>query len=268
MSLFSRFVNAIRSDARDDELDEELRFHVEEQTRRLIAEGVSPDEAARAARLRLGNAVILRERSRDIRLLPWLDAVLRDARFGVRMLRKDAVVSGAAVASLALAMGAAIAAFILIDALILRPLPGPQPERFVYLATEDASRSDRREVSWFSYPTFISLQKAASGRARLFAVSFQGRQALSIGEPNRGDERVYAQYVSGNTFAELGLVPALGRLLVPSDDSAPGAHPVAVVSNAFWTGRFGGDRGVVGRWITVARSRVQIVGVALMCGSP
>ena len=89
MSLFSRFVNAIRSDARDDELDEELRFHVEEQTRRLIAEGVSPDEAARAARLRLGNAVILRERSRDIRLLPWLDAVLRDARFGVRMLRKD-----------------------------------------------------------------------------------------------------------------------------------------------------------------------------------
>ena len=204
MSLLSRIVNAIRSDARDDELDEELRFHVEEQTRRLIAEGLSPGEAGRAARLRLGNAVTLRERSRDVRLLPWLDALLRDLRFGIRMLRKDAVVTGAAVASLALAMGAAIAAFVLIDALILRPLPVPQPERLVYLFTEDtANRGDRREIPWFSYPTFISLQKAASGRAGLFAASFQGRQAFSIGEADRSDERVYAQYVSGNAFAEL-----------------------------------------------------------------
>jgi len=263
MSLFSRIVNAIRSDARDDELDEELRFHVEEQTRRLLSEGLTPVEAGRAARLRLGNAVNIRERSRDVRLLSWLDALLRDLRFGVRMLRKDAVVTGAAVASLALAMGAATAAFILIDALILRPLPVPQPERLVYLATDDgASRRDRREIPWFSYPTFISLQKAASGRAGLFAASFQGLQSFSIGDPHGSDERVYAQYLSGNAFAELGLVPALGRLLVPSDDGAPGAHPVAVISDAFWTRRFGGDRRVVGRWITVARARVQIVGVA------
>ncbi len=261
MSLLSRFVNAIRSDARDDELDEELRFHVEEQTRRLIAGGVSPDEAARAARLRLGNAVTLRERSRDVRLLPWLDSLLRDVRFGVRMLRKDASVTGAAIASLALAMGAAIAAFILIDALILRPLPVSQPQRLVYLAVEDTER-EHDQIPWFSYPTFISLQKAASGRAGLFAASFQARQAFSIGESTGCDEKVYAQYVSSNTFAQLGLVPALGRLLVTSDDSAPRAHPVAVISHSFWTRRFGNDRAAVGRWITVARARVQIVGVA------
>jgi putative ABC transport system permease protein len=172
MSPLSRLVKAIRSDGRDDEVDEELRFHVEELTHRLIADDLAPDEAARAARRRLGNAVNLRERSRDVRLLPWLDSLLRDVRFGVRMLRKDASVTGAAIASLALAMGAAIAAFILIDALILRPLPVLQPERLVYLAVEDTER-DHDQIPWFSYPTFISLQKAASGRAGLFAASFQ-----------------------------------------------------------------------------------------------
>src|SRR4029078_12110485 len=100
MSLFSRIVNAIRSDARDDELDEELRFNVEEQTRRLLSEGVTPVEAGRAARLRLGNAINLRERSRDVRLLSWLDELLRDIRFGVRILRKDAVFKRADVAFL------------------------------------------------------------------------------------------------------------------------------------------------------------------------
>jgi hypothetical protein len=132
-----------------------------------------PGRGGARARLRLGNAVNLRERSRDVRLLPWLDSLLRDVRFGVRMLRKDASVTGAAIASLALAMGAAIAAFILIDALILRPLPVPQPERLVYLAVEDTER-DHDQIPWFSYPTFISLQKAASGRAGLFAASFSG----------------------------------------------------------------------------------------------
>jgi putative ABC transport system permease protein len=263
MSWLSRLVNAIRSDAQDDEVDEELRFHVEEQTRRLMADGLSRADAARAARLRLGNAVNLRERSRDIRLLPWVDSLLRDVRFGVRMLRKDAVVTGAAVASLALAMGAAITAFILIDALILRPLPVPEPGRLIYLAADDsARRSDRGENPWFSYPFFIRLQKAASGRAALFAVSYQAPQSFSTGGADAGDGNVYAQYVSANTFAELALAPALGRLLVTSDDSAPGAHPVAVISHSFWTRRFGSDRAVLGRWITVAGARVQIVGVA------
>ena len=139
----------------------------------MISEGLSPEEAGRAARLRLGNAVNLRERSRDVRLLSWLDSLLRDVRFGVRMLRKDVSVTGAAIASLALAMGATIAAFLLIDALILRPLPVPQPERLVYLAVEDTDR-DRGEIPWFSYPTFISLQKGPAAALRAASRSRRG----------------------------------------------------------------------------------------------
>ena len=195
-----------------------------EQTRRSIAEGLSPGEAGRAARLPsrgtpspsangAGTSGCCRGWTRSCAI----------SRFGIRMLRKDAVVTGAAVASLALAMGAAIAAFVLIDALILRPLPVRHPERLVYLFTEDtANRGDRREIPSFSYPTFISLQKAASGRAGLFAATFDRRQAFPIGEAIRGDERVYAQKVSGNAFAELGRPPALGRLLVPSRPQCAG----------------------------------------------
>jgi putative ABC transport system permease protein len=263
MSLLSRLINAIRSDRLDDEIDEELAFHVHEKTERLIAEGVSPEDASREARRQIGNALQHHERSRDVRLLPWLDSLLRDLRFGARMLRKDAVVTVAAVSSLALAMGAAIAAFILIDALILRPLPVPEPGRLVYLAADDsAGNSERGENPWFSYPFFVQLQKAASGRARLFAASWQAPQAFSTGASGSGDERAGAQYVSANAFAELELNPALGRLLVPSDDSAPGTHPVAVISHSFWRRRFGGERSVVGRWIMVAGRRVQVVGVA------
>ena len=265
MSLFSRIVNAIRSDARDDELDEELRFHVEEQTRRLIGEGLSPDEAARAARLRLGNAVNLRERSRDVRLLSWLDALLRDLRFGVRMLRKDGIVTGAAIASLALAMGASIAAFLLIDALILRPLPVRDPAGLVHLAfmdSEGANGQSSRERTSFNYPLFLQLQQASAGQVALFAVSYQGEHAFSVGTSADGAEKVGAQYISGSAFDELGLVPALGRLLMRADDGAAGAHPVAVLSYQFWLRRFGGDRAVIGNWVTVGRTALQVVGVA------
>jgi hypothetical protein len=106
MSWVSRIVNVFRSAHVEDDLDDELRFHLEEKTRRLIGGGLPPDVAAREARRRLGNPLATKERSRDVKLLPWLDALVRDVRFGFRVLRKDAVVTTAAIVSLALAMGA------------------------------------------------------------------------------------------------------------------------------------------------------------------
>jgi len=265
MSLLSRIVNVFRSGPLEDDIAEELQFHVEEKTRRLIAEGVMPDEAAREAQRRLGNATNVTERSRDVRLLPWLDAVFRVVRLGVRMLRKDAVVTGAAIASLALAIGASIAAFLLIDALILRPLPVRDPARLVHLSFIDPEGPNGRsatERTAFNYPLFLRFQQASAGRVALFAISYQGDHPFSIGTSGDGNEKVRAQYVSGNTFDELGLVPALGRLIVRTDDDAPGAHPVAVVSHDFWLRRFGGDRNVIGRWVRVGRTPLQIVGVA------
>jgi predicted permease len=263
MSWLTRIVNIVRSHRVEDELDEELTFHVEEKARRLVAEGVAPDDAAREASRQLGNATVLRERSRDIRLLPWLDALVRDAQFGFRMLRKESIVSGAAIASLALAMGASIAAFGLVDALVLRPLAVRDPGSLIYLTYPPVNDNGvgNRENSSFSYPAVLRLRQAAQGRVALFGVSYQSMRPLSD-RPGGDAQKVHAQYLAGDAFGELGLVPSLGRLLSPADDDKAGAHPVAVLSHGFWTTHFGGDPAVVGKWVTLERTPLQIVGVA------
>jgi putative ABC transport system permease protein len=181
MSLISRLLNVFRSDRLNDDLDEELRFHLEEKTHRLVDDGLRPDVAASEAQRRLGNLLATRERSRDVKLLAWLDSLVKDLRFGLRMLRKDFVIASAAVLSLSLAMGACIAAFSLIDALILRQLPVHEPHRLVFLTyppfEETRSGSPQDEDQSFSYPLFERLRSAGRARIDLFAVSYQGPQA-------------------------------------------------------------------------------------------
>jgi putative ABC transport system permease protein len=262
MSLISRIVNAFRSGRVDDDLDDELRFHLEETTQRLMDDGLPADTAAREARRRLGDALATRERSRDVKLLPWLDALVRDVRFGMRVLRKDAVVTSAAILSLALAMGACIGAFALIDALILRPLPVCEPGRLVYLAyppLEMSGSSTGRENTSFSYPALEQLATASRGQVALFGASYQGEATMG---PRAVGERAHGQYASGGMFSELGLVPALGRLLSEHDEDKAGTHRVAMLSHGFWMRRFGGDGGVVGRWVEFDGNQFQIVGVA------
>ena len=121
MSWIRRFANLFRQDRLDDDIEDELRFHIEERASEFEDKGMSPTAAALEARRRLGNRLLLRETSREIKLLPWLDSIAKDVRFGLRMLRKDAVVTVATLVSLALAIGACTAAFSLVDALILRP---------------------------------------------------------------------------------------------------------------------------------------------------
>ena len=265
MSWISRLANVFRGDRLNDDLDEELEFHLAEKAKALMAAGMSASDAVGEARRRLGNTLVTRERSRDVKLLPWLDALLGDVRFGLRMLRKDRAVTLAAILSLGLAMGASIAAFALIDALILLPLPVSEPHRLIYLAfprfIETGEQADQLESAWFSYPFFERVRQVGHGRVALFGVSYQGTSRIVFPDLGEQEEKVYLQYVSGNAFGDLGIVPAKGRLLSPSDDDRPGAHPVAVVSHGYWMRRFGGDPKVVGRWFTRGHTSFQIIGV-------
>ena len=111
MSWLTRLARTFGSRKLDDELDEELRFHLEARAVELAEGGLAREEAAREARRRLGGPLALRESSRDVKLIPWLDSVARDVQFGVRVLRKDALVTWAAIVSLSLAIGACTAAF-------------------------------------------------------------------------------------------------------------------------------------------------------------
>jgi len=168
-------------------------------------------------------------------------------------------VNAAAVVSLSLALGACVAAFSLVDALILRPLPVRQPAQLIYLAFS-TPEPDRPESSTFNDPLFARLREAGRGRVDLAAFSTHVMRPATFTDEGE-KEQLRTQYVSGDAFGLLGVVPAAGRLLTSQDDIRPGEQPVAVLSHTLWMRRFGGDPAIVGRWISLDDLPLQVVGV-------
>jgi putative ABC transport system permease protein len=263
MSWWSRVSNALRPRRLDDELEEEQRFHIQARAEDLEARGLSRDAAVEQATRQFGHPLVLRESSRDVRLLTSVESVWRDLRLGVRLIRRDAVVSSAAIVSLGLAIGACTAAFALIDALILRELPVRDPDQLVYVNRTGAGNSmDQRYSAIFSYPFFERVRQISSPHMEAFSMSHQSLRQALLPDAAGVEEKLQTQFVSGNAFSALGVSAAAGRLLTASDDLTPGAHPVAVISHAFWNRRLGGDRGAIGKWIQLEQRQYQIVGVA------
>jgi hypothetical protein len=263
MSLLRRALNVFRGHRVNEDLDDELAFHLEATIDQLVAEGLTVEAATLAARRRLGNRTSLRERSRDVKLLPWLEAIVGDVGFGVRMLRKNATATSAVVVSLGLAMGACTAAFMLVDALVFRELPVREPGRLIYLAMPPTSPSQTRESSSFSYPLFERFQAASVGRVDLVVAGYQARRRAVFPDAPDREDRLIPQHVSGNFFSTLGIVPAYGRVLTAADDRRETPARVAVLSHAFWKRRFGGDPSVIGSVFTLDREfQYEIVGVS------
>ncbi|QOY89953.1 ADOP family duplicated permease [Paludibaculum fermentans] len=254
MSFWTRITNVFRGERLNRDIDEELEAHVAE----AVVEGRNEAEARRA----LGAALRLREESRDLRLLPWLDSLRADAVLGWRQLMKRKVTSASAILSLALAIGACTAAFRLVDALLLRPLPVAEPERLFAVSYEKPGRDGRPGVyDSCSYPMFQRWQSALNGQAELLAISYPQRVDLAYGS-DQEMEKAHRQYVSGRLFPAFGLRPALGRLLSEDDDRKQGASPYVVLSYDYWQRRFGGDPGVIGRSLRLDAGFFTIAGVA------
>ncbi|MDR3699343.1 MAG: ADOP family duplicated permease [Candidatus Sulfopaludibacter sp.] len=242
-----------RNDRLSREIDEELRSHIEEG----IARGRDPVEARRA----FGSALRQREHSRDVRLVAWLDSLRADAVFGWRQLMKRKVTSAAAILSLGLAIGACTAAFRLIDALLLRPLPVAHADNLYAISFAGINPDGKaRSYDSCSYPMFRQMRAAVRGKAELIAVSQTGRVDLTYGS-DQEMEKAYWQSVSGWMFRALGLRPVLGRTLTENDDLTPGAQPYAVLSFDYWTRRFARDPGVIGRSFRKGDSLYTIAGV-------
>jgi predicted permease len=253
MSLWSRIANVFRADRLNREIEEELQLHIEE----AIEQGRDPVEARRA----FGSALRQREESRDVRLVAWIDSLRADAVFGLRRLRKTKVTSAAAILSLALAIGSCTAAFRLIDALLLRPLPVAHADQLYSLAHHGTGFDGKPSTydSW-SAPVLRLMRDAAKGQAELIGVSISSRAELTYAS-DQEMERAYLQYVSGSMFDAFGLPPAAGRLFTENDDLQPGANPVAVISYDYWERRFGRDPKVIGRTFHLGNDIFQIVGV-------
>jgi len=269
MSWLSRFINALRSERLDRDLDDEAQYHIEQTAAEFIRQGSMPEEAAARARQLFGRRLPLREASRDAKLIPWMESLAQDARFGVRILLKERTITAAAVLTLSLAVGACTAAFSLIDALMFRPLPVPHPGALVgiSLQREAAFPGAAPRDDSFSYPFLENAREASSRRAELFGMTVWGPLQSAIFEDGTAEaapapEKVRMQWISGNGLAVLGVRPILGRLLVEADDRPDEKRSVAVISYGFWMRRFGGSPSVLGRTFTRNASRFQIVGVA------
>ena len=253
MSMWSRISNAVRGERLHREIEEELQSHIDE----AIASGRDPKEAHRA----FGSALRAREASYSIRAAGWLESLLADVSFGWRQLCRNKVTSFAAVLSIALGIGSCVAAFRLIDALLWRPLPISNSSNLYVLSRKMTGFEGKPvEDGHWATPDFNLMRDAIKDQADLIAISDADRTDITW-LTDDDMEKAHVVYVSGNMFPLFGLEPALGRLLAPADDRAPGASPYAVLSWDYWNHRFGGDPHVLGRSLHIGNQTFQIIGV-------
>jgi len=237
------------------EIDEELRFHLEQRTAENIAAGMSPEDAAREARKRFGNLQSLREECRDARGANFGEAALRDLRFGFRQLLKNPGFTTVAVLTLALGIGANTAIFSVVDKLLVRPLPVSEPQQLVLLA--QGERSSRLEFD-FTYPLFRDYQRQNTVFSHLSVVM---DESVGLGAGG-ATERQRALLVSGNYFNMLGVTAALGRTFAPDEGVEIDDAAVVVLGYGLWQRAFGADPQVVGHKVTVNGRPFTVIGVA------
>src|SRR5271170_1441150 len=261
LTTFHRIFNLFCKQQVDAELQQELQSHLQLHIDDNLRAGMTPAQARKDALLKLGGLEQTKQLLRDRQLLPGLDTLRADAVFGFRQLAKNKITTAAAILSLALAIGACTSAFRLIDALFFRPLPVANADRLYFLTRVGIDPEGKaQDFDGWAYPDFELMRDAAKGQAQLFAVSYEERIDVTY-KSDQEMEKAHVNYVSGDMFSAFGLKPTLGRLLTPLDDTTPGAHPVAVISDDYWKRRFENDPLVLGKTFRVGNNIFQIVGV-------
>lgn len=239
----------------EDELDAELRFHLERQIEENVANGMGLEEARASARRSFGRLTLLKEQCRESLGVRLIDELRQDIRHGSRALLASPGFTAVAVLTLALGIGANTAVFGVLEGFLLRPLPGRDNANLVKLGIRQAGATDWYGLSYLDYRDYRAQAEGVADMAA-FANGFVGLSA-----DGRSD-RLLVNYLTGNLFSFLGLQPAAGRLFSPGEGETPGADPYVVLGNRFWYRRFGGDPGVIGKAVTINGAPFTVVGVA------
>jgi predicted permease len=225
----------------EQDMQDELRFHIERQTAENIAGGLPPDEARRQAVLQLGALEGVKENCREQRSGFWLESLYADVRYALRILRKAPGFTTIAILTLALGIGANTAIFSILDPLLLRKLPARNPDELVWV---NSTGTFGRPAEGSEVETYYAYRDKVSAFASVLAFSGIAPYELTYKEhkiPANGE------LVSPNYFAALGVRPFAGRLLADSDEHGP---PALVVSFAFWKRELDSSRGAIGSAIT------------------
>ena len=234
------------------DLDHDIRDHIARETEDNIARGMSPEEARYAAARKFGNVTRIAEETREVWSMVWLEQLLADVRFGLRMLRKNPGFTVVAVLTLALGIGANTAVFSLVYAVLLRPLPYQDPTSLVVL-NETTPRVGTVSVS---YPNFLDWRAQGHSFSQMAAVHGVGFNLAGVSQP----ENISGDAVSPNFLSMMGIRPFLGRDFGASEEKA-GTEPVVLLSYSLWQSHFGGDANAIGRTIRLDGRGYTIVGV-------
>src|SRR5580765_1729947 len=255
---FSKF---LRRGRWDDERARELDAHLAIEIDGNLARGMTPQEARDAARRKLGNTTLVREEIYRMNSIVFLEALIQDLRYGLRLLRLNPGFAAVAILSLALGVGANATMFQLLNALRIRTLPVAQPEQLaaIRIAGDHPNRSGsfngRHAV--LTNPLWERIRDRQEAFSSVFAWAARGFDLSTGGESRRVD----GLWVSGDFFNTLEVRPMVGRVLTAADDRRGCAAPPAVISYGFWQREYGGSASALGRPITLDGHPFEIVGI-------
>lgn len=270
MRWYRRF---FRRGLTERQLDAELRFHLEQQAADYVAAGMTPEEARRRARLEFGGLDQVKEECRDVGAARFMETLLQDVRYGLRMSAKNPGFTAAVVITLALGIGANTAIFSLANGLLFKDLPVRNPSQLVILTCAASRqpvglgftgisnprdpRSGRELMNVFTYSIFKGIRTRTRSLTDVFV--FASLDRVNINDRGSGHSGI-AVAVSGNYFSALGVQAAAGRLPVEGDDQA-NVPCTAAISYRFWQTEFGGDPSVPGRSMALNGTPCTVVGV-------
>jgi putative ABC transport system permease protein len=237
---------------REKRLDSELRFHFDQLVAGYILQGMTEAEAVRNARQEFGGMEQVKEDCRDARGTLWLDSTLQDIRFSLRSIRKNAALTITVVATLALGIGVNTAIFSVVNGVLLRGLPYAQPNRLVALF-ESMPQLPQASIAYLNYLDWRRLNSTCED---LGAFRWNDFNLTGSGDP----ERLHGRMVSASAFSILGVAPLIGRTFTPDEDRF-GGKPVAVIGESLWRRRFGADKGILSRTLTLNGAAYTVIGV-------
>ncbi|MGP0070546.1 MAG: ADOP family duplicated permease [Bryobacteraceae bacterium] len=236
----------------EDRLDRELQFHVDQLAAKYIKQGMSEAEARRKARQEFGGMQQVKEECRDARGTLWIESTLQDIRFALRTLRKSPALAIAVIGTLALGIGANTAIFSVLNGVLLRSLPYPDPDRLIILS-EGSKEASLLSAAYLNYLDWRRLTRTCEG---LGAMRYSPFTLTGSGDT----ERLWGRLASASLFSVLRVTPVLGRTFRPEED-VPGGNRVVLISESLWTQRFSRDPGILGRTITLNGTAYTVVGV-------
>ncbi len=250
--LMYRLRALFRRNSMEAELEEELRAHLEHQVEKYVQSGMSREEAERRAKIELGGLDQVKEECRDSWGVQLITELMQDLRYGLRMLARSPSFTAVAVLTLALCIGANTAIFSVVDAVLLKPLPYPHPERIVIVFEEPPSGG----LNEVSTPDFLDWKRQSTVFATIAAEDWGTKTLTDAGVP----VDLSSESVSANYFGIPGAKPLLGRTFAPDEDQ-PGKQYEVVLCHRIWRSLFGADPKIIGRSIRLSGMAYTVIGV-------